>query len=77
MSWLRDAILDGKTGSTSSKRIALLTAVTSMSIAVVVLACAAWFGHDVALSLGAVSTPLAGLAGYGYVNGKQAERAQP
>ena len=75
MSWLRDAILDGKTGSTSSKRIVLIMAAAAMSLAVVVLAFAAWFGHDVALSLGAVSTPLAGLGGYSYVNGKIAERA--
>lgn len=74
MSWLIDAIRDGKTGSTSTKRIVMLMAGGAMSVSVVVLAFAAWFGHDVALSLGAVSAPLAGMSGYGYVNGKQAEK---
>ncbi len=74
MSIFSDAIRDGKTGSTSTKRIVLLMAGGAMSLAVVVLAFAAWFGHDVALSLGAVSAPLAGMSGYGYVNGKQAEK---
>ena len=74
MSWLIDAIRDGKTGSTSTKRIVMLMAGGAMSVSVVVLAFAAWFGHDVALSLGAVSAPLAGMSGYGYVNGKQVEK---
>lgn len=77
MNWLREAINDNKTGYASSKRIAMLAGAVSMSIAVVVLSVAAWFGYDVAAALWAVTVPLAGLGGYSYVNGKIAERAAP
>lgn len=73
MSWLREAINDGKTGQASSKRVVMLLAGVAMSIAVIVLSVAAVFGHPVAGELGAVSVPLAGMAGYSYVGGKQAE----
>ena len=73
MNWLREAINDGKTGTASSKRIAMLSGAISMSIAVIVLSVAAWFGYDVAAALWAVTVPLAGLGGYSYVNGKVAE----
>ena len=74
MNWLREAINDGKNGTASSKRIAMLAGAISMSIAVIVLSVAAWFGYDVAAALWAVTVPLAGLGGYSYVNGKIAER---
>ena len=74
MNWLREAINDSKTGQASSKRIAMLSGAISMSIAVIVLSVAAWFGYDVAAALWAVTVPLAGLGGYSYVNGKIAER---
>ena len=73
MNWLREAINDGKNGTASSKRIAMLSGAISMSIAVIVLSVAAWFGYDVAAALWAVTVPLAGLGGYSYVNGKVAE----
>ena len=73
MNWLRESISDGKTGTASSKRIAMLSGAISMSIAVIVLSVAAWFGYDVAAALWAVTVPLAGLGGYSYVNGKVAE----
>ena len=74
MNWLLEAINDGKTGTASSKRIAMLSGAISMSIAVIVLSVAAWFGYDVAAALWAVTVPLAGLGGYSYVNGKIAEK---
>ena len=73
MNWLREAINDGKNGTASSKRIAMLSGAISMSIAVIVLSVAAWLGYDVAAALWAVTVPLAGLGGYSYVNGKVAE----
>ena len=77
MNWLREAINDSKTGAASSKRIAMLSGALSMSVAVIVLSVAAWFGYDVAAALWAVTVPLAGLGGYSYVNGKIAERPAP
>ena len=77
MNWLREAINDGKNGTASSKRIAMLSGAISMSIAVLDLSVAAWFGYDVAAALWAVTVPLAGLGGYSYVNGKIAERPAP
>ena len=75
MNWMREAINDSKTGTASSKRIAMLAGAVSMSLAVVVLSAASLFGYDVAAALWAVTVPLAGLGGYSYVNGKIAERA--
>lgn len=71
--WLREAIGDGVSGRASAKRVAMLSAVCALSIAVVVLAVAAYGGRDVALALGTVTVPLAGLGGYSYVGGKLAE----
>ena len=74
MGWLREAISDSQTNKASAKRIAMLMAALSMSAAVVILSLAALLvGRDVAAALGAIAVPLAGLAGYGYVNGKAAE----
>lgn len=75
MTWLREAINDGKTGQASSKRVVMLAGAGSMSIAVLVLSAASLFGFDVAAALWAVTVPLAGLGGYSYVNGKIAERS--
>ena len=52
----------------------MLMATFSLAVAVIVLSAAAYLGHDVALALGAVTVPLAGLGGYSYVGGKYAER---
>jgi len=73
MNWLREAISDGTSGNASAKRVAMLSAVFALSIAVIVLAAAAFNGRDVALALGTVTVPLAGLGGYSYVGGKIAE----
>ena len=77
MNWLRESISDGKNGTASSKRVIALLAGASLSFAVVLLAIATLFGYETYLELGAVSVPLAGLAGYSYVNGKIAERPAP
>lgn len=74
MTWLRETISDGKTGRASSKRVVMLMAGTSFALSVVILSLAACFGMEVAAAISAVAVPLAGLAGYGYVNGKLAER---
>lgn len=74
MNWLREAISDSKSGTASAKRLAMLLATVALAIATVVLAAAALLGHDVAVALGAVTVPLAGLGGYSYVGGKYAER---
>lgn len=73
MSWLLDAVSDSKTKCVSSKRIAMLLATVSLSLATIGLAIAACLGYEVAAALGAVSVPLAGLGGYSYVGGKSAE----
>lgn len=74
MSWLREAISDSSTNRVSSKRVAMLMATAALATSVVTLSAAALFGYDVALALGAVSVPLAGLGGYSYVNGKALDR---
>lgn len=73
MKWLREAVSDSQTGLVTTKRIVMLVAAVSMSTAIIILALAAYVGRDVALALGAIAGPLAGMAGYGYVNGKVAE----
>lgn len=74
MNWLREAISDNRTHLASSKRVVMIMAALAMSVAVVVLAGAAWYGYEVSLALAAVCTPLAGMAGYGYVRGKAVEK---
>lgn len=77
MDWLREAINDNRTKQASSKRVVMLLAGAAMSLAVVILAAAALLGHEVALALGAVCVPLAGMSGYGYVKGKAVEKDTP
>ena len=74
MSIFSDAIRDGKTGSTSTKRIVILIGALAMSATVLMLGVAALLGHDVGVALTGVCAPLAGVGGYGYVNGKQVEK---
>ena len=69
--YLREVINEGS--QASSKRFALVVATLSLGLSTVVLSVAACLGQDVALALGAVSVPLAGLGGYSYVGGKKAE----
>ena len=73
MKWIREAISDSQTGKASMKRVAMLIASIALATSLVILAAAAFVGREVALAMGAVAGPLAGLAGYGYVNGKTAE----
>lgn len=74
MTWLREAINDGRTGKASSKRIIALLGASALSFATVILAFAAMYGEQsVADALWAVSTPLALLGGVNYVGGKLAE----
>lgn len=72
-SYLREVIADNTAASV--KRYAMVVASTSLGIATVLLAVAACAGQNVDLALGAVTVPLAGLAGYSYVQGKAVEAA--
>lgn len=73
MSWLRESVVDSRTGKVSSKRVAALMAALSMSFATVILSVAAVVGQDVANALFAVTGPLALLGGANYVGGKFVE----
>lgn len=61
-------------GHASAKRLVFVVGGFSLSLATVILAIAACAGAEVSASLLAVTGPLAGMAGYGYVGGKKAER---
>lgn len=74
INWLREAINDNESGVASAKRLGLLVATSALSLSVTILAIAACFGHDVAMALGAVAVPLAGMNGYSYVGGITAEK---
>jgi len=69
--YLRSVIDGGSTAS--SKRFALVVAVITLGLSTIILSIAACMGQDVALALGTVAVPLAGLAGHSYVAGKKAE----
>lgn len=73
--WVRRIFEDSATGNPSVKRVGLLTAIASLSLSAIILAVAAYLGKSVGVEMGAVCTALAGLAGYGYVNGKKVERS--
>lgn len=75
MNWLRKAINDNSTGLPSTKRIGLLCATFALSVAVLILSAAFFYGHDTSVALGAVAVPLAGLNGYSYVGGLKQEKA--
>lgn len=74
MNWLREVLSDPKYHQLSSKRLAMLIATFSLALSVVILSVAALFGYEVALALGAVSVPLAGLGGYSYVEGSKVHK---
>lgn len=76
MNWLREAISDGASGRASAKRVVMILAAFALALAVVILSVAAYLGREVAAALATVTVPLAGLGGYGYVNGKVAERSR-
>lgn len=76
MRWLQSMFEDSKNpGHASSKRFVFVVAGVSLSISTISLCIAVLFGQPVdAFLMGAVTTPLAGLAGYSYVQGKRVER---
>lgn len=74
MNWLHETITDSRTGKASAKRVVMLLGALAMAAAIVILAVAALFGHDVGVAITGVCASLAGLSGYGYVNGKLAEK---
>jgi hypothetical protein len=74
MNWLREAVSDSSNGCVSSKRVSLLIAAIALGVATLLLAAAAVCGRVIGAELMfAVTAPLSGLCGYGYVNGKKAE----
>ena len=73
MQWLRQAATDRFHNCVSSKRVALLASTFALAASTITLSVAACFGHDVAAGLAAVAVPLAGLGGWSYVGGKDAE----
>lgn len=76
MEWFKSFFEDSKSpGRASAKRLVFILGGFALSASTVILSVAACFGADVEASLLSVSGPLAGLCGYGYVNGKKTERA--
>lgn len=72
--WLASFFEDSNSpGHASAKRLVFVVGGFSLSVATVILAIAACAGAEVSASLLAVTGPLAGMAGYGYVGGKKAE----
>ena len=74
MKIMTEFLSDGTTGKPSVKRLVLLIACLSLAVSTIVLAVAGLLGKDVGVAIAATASPLAGLAGYGYVNGKAVER---
>lgn len=73
MSWLREAINDGRTGLASTKRVVMLVSGLTMSACTLLLTIAAFFDVAVVPALSVFGGALSGLAGAGYVGGKFAE----
>jgi hypothetical protein len=61
-------------GHASAKRLVFIAGGFALSLSTVILSIAACAGAEVSASLLAVTGPLAGMAGYGYVNGKKVEK---
>lgn len=61
-------------GHASSKRLVFVVGGLTLSASTLALSIAACMGQQVDTALMTVTTPLAALAGYGYVNGKKVER---
>lgn len=73
MNWLDGAIRDNKTGGYSSSRLGALVATGAMSLSILILSIAALvIDKDMAMALGAVAVPLAGLNGFNYGANKSA-----
>lgn len=75
MKWLDGAIKDNRTGGYSSSRVGALIATVAMALSIILLSIAAMLtDKDLAMALGAVAVPLAGLNGYSYGKNKEAGR---
>ena len=75
MKWLDGAIKDNRTGGYSSSRIGALIATASMALSILILSIAAILtDKDMAMALGALAVPLAGLNGYNYGANKSAAK---
>lgn len=72
--WAASFFEDKEPGHASIKRLVLFMAGASLSLSTVILSIAACTGAEVSAALLAVTGPLAGMAGYGYVNGKKVEQ---
>lgn len=73
MKWLTE-ICEDKDGQLSVKRVGLLIATVALSVSALILSAAFYLGHDTSSALAAVCVPLAGLNGYSYVGGLNAEK---
>lgn len=77
MRWLASFFEDFTSpGHASAKRLVFIVGGFALSISTVILSIAACTGAEVSAALLAVTGPLAGMAGYGYVGGKKAEQAK-
>ena len=69
--FMRDVMSYNAESGASAKRFVLIIAGVSLSISTIILSSAAVYGVEVASSLWAVTTALAGLAGVSYVGKKE------
>jgi hypothetical protein len=75
MNWLDGAIRDNRTGGYSSSRIGALVATFAMSLSILILSIATIvIDKDMAMALGALAVPLAGLNGFNYGANKAAAK---
>lgn len=75
--WIASFFEDSRDpGHASIKRLVLFMAGASLSLSTIILSIAACTGAEVSAALLAVTGPLAGMAGYGYVNGKKVEKPE-
>lgn len=75
--WLASFFEDSsRVGHASAKRLVFIVGGFALSVSTVILSVAACAGAEVSASLLAVTGPLAAMSGYGYVNGKKAERPE-
>lgn len=75
MRWVASFFEDSSVpGHASAKRLVFIAGGFSLSVATIILSIAACAGAEVSAALLAVTGPLAGMAGYGYVGGKKAEQ---
>lgn len=73
--WIASLFEDSaKPGHASAKRLVFVVGGLTLSASTLALSIAACMGQAVDTALMTVTTPLAALAGYGYVNGKKVER---